>query len=208
MLEEGTVTRAIRRKRIFIRTIENSRVKSRLLGSIEGGHYDGYYGDSGRIGPNDSYDKIPRKYEQKEAPSYTDTVLRSSVSQSITYHLGGPVTQPSTMIQLRRDATVYCRPNVTYYHKNSFTTCNVTECLFDLVNDPCETKNIAQQYPRVREEDARSRATALPPRRPSSAVVRRWKKIVRSRSPNLSEDRARFRDGTHYPRKTDHAVLK
>lgn len=86
--------------------------------------------------------------EQTEVLSYADTVLKSSVSQSITYHLGGPVTQPSTMNQLRQEATVYCRPNISYY--NSFTTCNVTECLFDINNDPCETKNIAQQYPRVR----------------------------------------------------------
>jgi len=81
-------------------------------------------------------------------PPYTETILTSAVSQSITYHLGGPVTQPSTMAQLRNEATVSCRFNVSYY---SFVTCNVTECLFDIENDPCETKNIAEQYPRVRK---------------------------------------------------------
>lgn len=103
-------------------------------GSTENGYFDGYYGDSGRT---------------MESPPYADLVLKSSVSQSITYHLGGPVTQPSTMIQLRREASVQCRPNVTYFNRHVFTTCNVTECLFDIVNDPCETKNIAEAYPRV-----------------------------------------------------------
>lgn len=116
-----------------------------VSGSIEGGHYDGYYGDSGRNIPIEN----KKSNEQTEVLSYTDTVLKSSVSQSITYYLGGPVTQPSTMNQLRQEATVYCRPNISYY--NRFTTCNVTECLFDINNDPCETKNIAQQYPRVRK---------------------------------------------------------
>ncbi|XP_029052715.2 arylsulfatase B-like isoform X1 [Osmia bicornis bicornis] len=105
-----------------------------LRGSVDNGYYDGYYGDSGIT---------------IETPPYTDIVLKSSVSQSITYHLGGPVTQPSTMMQLRREATVQCRPNMTYYHRHIFTTCNVTECLFDIVNDPCEMKNVADAYPRI-----------------------------------------------------------
>ncbi|XP_003696648.1 arylsulfatase B-like [Apis florea] len=105
-----------------------------LRGSIGNGYYDKYYGDSGRT---------------LETPPYTEVVLKSAVSQSITYHLGGPVTQPSTMIQLRREATVQCHPNVTYYYRHSFTFCNVTECLFDIVNDPCETKNIAEAYARI-----------------------------------------------------------
>lgn len=82
-------------------------------------------------------------------PDYESIVLKSSVSQGITSHLGGPVTQPSTMKQLRREATVQCRPNTTYFNRHIFTTCNVTECLFDIVNDPCETKNIVESYPRV-----------------------------------------------------------
>ncbi|KZC10054.1 Arylsulfatase B [Dufourea novaeangliae] len=105
-----------------------------LRGSIDNGYYDGYYGDSGRT---------------IEVPPYSDLVLKSSVSQGITYHLGGPVTQPSTMLQLRREATVQCRPNTTYFNRHVFTTCNVTECLFDIVNDPCETKNIAESYRRI-----------------------------------------------------------
>ncbi|XP_014477303.1 PREDICTED: arylsulfatase B-like [Dinoponera quadriceps] len=117
-----------------------------LRGSFEGGHYDGHYGDSGRFVPIE----IKKSNEEVEVLSYTDTVLKSLVSQSITYHLGGPVTQPSTMNQLRLEATIYCRRNISYY--NSFITCNVTDCLFDINNDPCETKNIAHQYVRIVRE--------------------------------------------------------
>ncbi|KAG5322762.1 ARSB Arylsulfatase, partial [Pseudoatta argentina] len=123
-----------------------------LRGSIENGHYDGYH----RHDLERSYNILPpffgnnsRKNIQEDVSSYTETILKSAVSQSITYHLGGPVTQPSTMVQLRNEATVSCRFNVSYY---SFVTCNVTECLFDIENDPCETKNIAEQYPRIARE--------------------------------------------------------
>ncbi|XP_025163968.1 arylsulfatase I isoform X2 [Harpegnathos saltator] len=117
-----------------------------LRGSIEGGHYDGYH----TIREPSWIEHVEhKKNEPTEVPSYTETVLKSLVSQSITYHLGGPVTQPSTINQLRQEATVHCRSNGSY---NRFTTCNVTECLFDINNDPCETKNIAQQYPRIARE--------------------------------------------------------
>ncbi|CAK9822220.1 Arylsulfatase B [Anthophora retusa] len=108
-----------------------------LRGSVDNGYYDGYYGDSGRT---------------LETPPYIEIVLKSAVSQGITSHLGGPVTQPSTIVQLRQEATVQCFPNMTYYYRHAFTTCNVTECLFDIVNDPCETKNIAEAYPRIAKD--------------------------------------------------------
>ncbi|RLU26301.1 hypothetical protein DMN91_000095 [Ooceraea biroi] len=120
-----------------------------IRGSIEGGYYDGYYRYLENIVLKDP--RVERKKVEEDTPSYTDTVLRSTVSQSITHHLGGPVTQPSTMVQLRRDATVHCQ-SFMYYNNNSFTTCNVTECLFDIDKDPCETKNIAEQFPRMARE--------------------------------------------------------
>lgn len=109
-----------------------------LRGSVDNGYYDGYHGDAGIL------------YARPlNATTYTETILKSSVSQSITYHLGGPVTQPSTIVRLRREATVQCYQNMTYYHRHVFTTCNVTECLFDIVQDPCETKNVAEAYSRI-----------------------------------------------------------
>ncbi|KOX74856.1 Arylsulfatase B [Melipona quadrifasciata] len=108
-----------------------------LRGSIENGYYDGYYGDFGRT---------------LETPPYTKVVLKSIVSQSLIHHLGGPVTQPSTMLQLRRDGTVQCDTNLTYSDRSLLTYCNVTECLFDIVNDPCETKNVAKVYVRIAKD--------------------------------------------------------
>lgn len=77
--------------------------------------------------------------------NYT-TVHRSAVASSISAHLQGPMTQPSQMSHLRDQASVICRRSM----KNVFSTCNDTECLFDIVNDPCETNNIAKQYPKVK----------------------------------------------------------
>ncbi|XP_033312190.1 arylsulfatase B-like [Bombus bifarius] len=106
-----------------------------LRGTNKNSYYDGYYGDSGKT--------------LETLPTYTDIVMKSTVSESLTYHLGGPVTQPSTMVRLRQDATVQCNVNFTYYRRQMLTPCNVTECLFDIVNDPCETRNIAKTYVRI-----------------------------------------------------------
>lgn len=119
-----------------------------ISGSVNSGSYDRRYPDF------DGFNLPPLfNYSRKntqENMSYNETILKSAVSQSITYDLGGPVTQPSTMIKLRREATVHCSLNATFY-RDSFVTCNVTECLFDIENDPCETRNIVEQYPRVRK---------------------------------------------------------
>ncbi|KAL0121284.1 hypothetical protein PUN28_008742 [Cardiocondyla obscurior] len=124
-----------------------------LRGSIEEGYYDGHYRDYDIPLPPYYYSPTyndSRKYAQ-ENMTYTTTILKSTVSESITYHLGGPVTQPSTINQLRHEATVTChRLFNSTFSRNQFVTCNVTECLFDIESDPCETKNIVEQYPRVR----------------------------------------------------------
>lgn len=111
-----------------------------LRGPTEHSLYDVYYGD-------------PEKYDKSvELPPYADTIVKSSVSESITYYLGGPVTQPSTIVHLRQEATVTCQLNFSYHLKTSLTACNATQCLYDLENDPCETRNIANQYPRIVKE--------------------------------------------------------
>ncbi|XP_012275486.1 arylsulfatase B [Orussus abietinus] len=106
-----------------------------IRGSVKRGYYDGYHGESGR---------------NRDVPLYNTTrVLRSAVSRSITAHLGGPVTQPSAMITLRQKATVQCYANATHFIRHNSGSCNETECLFDIVNDPCEIRNIAKEYPRM-----------------------------------------------------------
>ncbi|XP_011647856.1 arylsulfatase B-like [Pogonomyrmex barbatus] len=122
-----------------------------LRGSFENGLYDGYYNDFERNFIPMFYFNDSKKNIQEIMPRYTETILNSAVSQGVTSFLGGPATQPSTMIQLRHEATVHCRSNATFYRDN-FITCNVTECLFDIEIDPCETKNIVEQYPRIARE--------------------------------------------------------
>lgn len=105
-----------------------------FTGSLSRGYYDGYHGESGR-----HLDIM-----------YNDTlVLGSTVSKSITTYLGGPITQPSAMIPLRNKASVECEGYSGQLRRRNYDTCNETECLFDIVNDPCETKNIARDYPKV-----------------------------------------------------------
>ncbi|XP_043275094.1 arylsulfatase B-like [Venturia canescens] len=102
-----------------------------VRGSYKQGYYDQYYGESGR---------------NRDVPEYNyTTVHRSAVASSISAHIQGPMTQPSQMSHLRDQASVICRRSM----RNVFSTCNETECLFDIVNDPCETNNIAKQYPKI-----------------------------------------------------------
>ncbi|KAK0076061.1 hypothetical protein PV325_005936 [Microctonus aethiopoides] len=100
-----------------------------VRGAYKRGYYDQYYGESGR---------------NHEVPPYNYTLVhRSFVATAISAHLGDPMTQPSAMTHLREQASVLCR------RKSTFSYCNETECLFDIVNDPCEATNIAKQYPKV-----------------------------------------------------------
>lgn len=82
---------------------------------------------------------------------YTDRILGSLALSSISSLLGGPVTQPSTMSRLRNEATVYCTDDSFFTTTNSFITCNVSQCLFDILMDPCERRNLAIQYPAVKK---------------------------------------------------------
>ncbi|XP_012262238.2 arylsulfatase B-like [Athalia rosae] len=106
-----------------------------LRGSYSRGYYDGYHGESGRYLEN--------------LPYNTTLVLGSTVSKSITTYLGGPVTQPSAMVVLRLKASVECSGYSGQLRRGNFDACNETECLFDIVNDPCETKNIAKDYQKM-----------------------------------------------------------
>ncbi|XP_017883014.1 arylsulfatase B-like [Ceratina calcarata] len=114
-----------------------------LRGTVDNGYYDGYHGDAGIL-----YGR-PFDARPLDAPSYTDLIIKSSVSQTINNYLGGPVTQPTTIARLRQEATVRCYQNSANYHRHVYTTCNVTECLFDTLQDPCETKNVAESYSKI-----------------------------------------------------------
>lgn len=88
-------------------------------------------------------------------PYNTTRILKSAVSDSIREHLGVPVTQESVMWQLQSQATVLCRANISntpYVSRYSYISCNASDCLFDLTLDPCETSNIAKNYPKIVQE--------------------------------------------------------
>lgn len=115
----------------------NKRYKL-VRGVYQQGYYDSYYGDSGK-------DFYIGEY------NYT-LVHRSSVATAISAHLGDPMTQPSVMTHLREEATVLCN-NLLHRSSRSRSPCeNDTECLFDIVNDPCEERNVAKQYPKEMRE--------------------------------------------------------
>lgn len=53
------------------------------------------------------------------------------------------------MYKIRYEAEIKdCPKSAT----TTFTTCDVDSCLFDLLDDPCETKNLIDVYPEVAEE--------------------------------------------------------
>ncbi|XP_046604335.1 arylsulfatase B-like [Neodiprion virginianus] len=109
-----------------------------LRGSFNRGFYDGYQGESGR--------------DMRDVFYNTSLVIGSAVSKTITTYLGGPITQYSAMIPLRLNASVECTVYPGPFRKSHFDTCNETECLFDIINDPCETKNIARDFPKIVSE--------------------------------------------------------
>lgn len=100
-----------------------------VRGTYKRGYYDQYYGESGK---------------NHDALAYNFTLVHTSVvSSAIHAHLGHPMTQPTYMTHLWENATVVCE------HKSTFSYCNETECLFNILTDPCERTNIAKRYPKV-----------------------------------------------------------
>ncbi|XP_058803399.1 arylsulfatase B-like [Phymastichus coffea] len=136
------------RDRILLNIDEVTRTEAAIYqrfklvrGSLFRGYYDNVESDTGR---------------GRDVPQYNTTkVLQSAVSDAIRQHLGGPVIQASSMWHLQAQATVLCRPNITnmlYVNRPTLTSCNDSECLFDLSSDPCETNNIAKSYPKFTED--------------------------------------------------------
>jgi hypothetical protein len=111
--------------------------KYKLIRSTkQNGIYDGFYGEDGRGSPN---------------PPYNDTgVITSPVSKAI---IALNVNSSAAELQLREkiriirlNATVVCDGGGRHYIGGPY--CH-SHCLFDLEEDPCETKNLISSYPNI-----------------------------------------------------------
>ncbi|CAH2092382.1 unnamed protein product [Euphydryas editha] len=112
-------------------------------GTTYDGAWDGWYGPSGRAG------------------AYDVRAVRDSRSARALRTLG-LMPDNDTVLKLRREATVEC-------DKNSHIPCNPLKapCLFNIEQDPCETRNLANSEPEVLRsmlnELEKINKTAIPP---------------------------------------------
>lgn len=101
-------------------------------GTTQKGKYDGYLGEIQEFSLNQN--------------SYTDAVLGSRTSMALhgVKSAGNKKLTPLKIFELRQQATISC--NIA---NNPIIVCNPLEapCLFDIKNDPCERKNLADIYP-------------------------------------------------------------
>ncbi|XP_048480807.1 arylsulfatase I isoform X2 [Plutella xylostella] len=96
-----------------------------VKGTNHNGTWDGWYGPDGREG---SYD--------------VDAVYKSPAG--VVLQKGGYMPDKETILALREQATVSCK-NVTA------VPCEPLQapCLFNVQEDPCEMRNLAEEYPEV-----------------------------------------------------------
>ncbi|XP_060532631.1 arylsulfatase B-like [Cylas formicarius] len=104
-----------------------------LNGTFQGGIYDGYYGESGRDTSNPSYD--------------LDMILESDVNKAIQ--------SISNQRQLTKRRINYIREqlDISWCRNQQIPEDLVCSgfCLFDIRNDPCETRNIIDQHQKIAE---------------------------------------------------------
>ncbi|XP_015113877.1 arylsulfatase B [Diachasma alloeum] len=113
-----------------------------IRGHSDEGNNDYYFGSSGK---------------NVNVPAYDYNMVHSSaVVSAIHSHLGHPIVPQSGMSKLREQARVSKCLDMRLFRINGTNPCrNETECLFDIVQDPCEVDNIARLHPKiVRELDS------------------------------------------------------
>lgn len=95
---------------------------------------------------NGSFDNYLGSVEEFPSPSnYVDLVLSSTVGKVLGSSINNKLTTEK-ISKLREKATINCSDA-----KNPINACNVLSkpCLFNILNDPCERKNLAEIYPAV-----------------------------------------------------------
>uniref|UniRef100_A0A146L2S6 Arylsulfatase B n=1 Tax=Lygus hesperus TaxID=30085 RepID=A0A146L2S6_LYGHE len=99
-----------------------------VQGTTYNGEWDGWYGPSGREGPE--------KYDVKLVQGSPAAEALASIGQQL----------PAEMIlTLRKEVRLFCGS------PKSRTECqpHLSVCLFNIKSDPCEFNNVAEQYPRI-----------------------------------------------------------
>lgn len=124
-----------------------------VTGSTYNGTYDGWLSD-----PID-----PSEANSTFATHYSEIVLNSDVGKALLKHVDSNkckaehfvgirsrgITE-SEVTNIRQQAQITCN-GYTPPINTSVTSCNPVEapCLFDILNDPCETTNLALEFPEV-----------------------------------------------------------
>ncbi|XP_063225571.1 arylsulfatase B-like [Bacillus rossius redtenbacheri] len=134
-----------------------------IAGTSQNGQADGWYGETGREGPE--YD-VTEVLTSKTATSLAGVITELQIRQKnatktgVTEDHGSESTDDaarrqwrvltrSTLLELRKQAEVTCWKPV-----NKTTACDplLAPCLFNIREDPCETNDLSQQEPLVRQE--------------------------------------------------------
>ncbi|KAL0839915.1 hypothetical protein ABMA28_016532 [Loxostege sticticalis] len=115
-----------------------------VKGTNYNGAWDYWYGPDGR-----------------EGTYQVDQVLKSLAGQAITQL--GLMPDTDKILQIREEATLKCNTSIVPI------TCKplVAPCLFNIEEDPCEKRNLAEQEPeilqRLLDELSKANSTAVPP---------------------------------------------
>lgn len=121
---------------------------------VSGSTYDGLY-DSWISSYNDTEENLSFKenYAQEIRNSDAGRVLSKFILveslQTTNKVDASPSISDAEINELRRKCKITCKGHVPSPSTNSTSNCNPIKspCLFNIVNDPCETTNIASQYP-------------------------------------------------------------
>ncbi|KAF6210958.1 hypothetical protein GE061_014071 [Apolygus lucorum] len=99
-----------------------------IQGTTYNGEWDGWYGPSGRDGPE--------KYDVKLVQASQAAEALASIGQQLP---------ADTILTLRKEVRLFCGS------PKSRTDCHphLSTCLFNIKADPCEFDNVAEQYPRI-----------------------------------------------------------
>lgn len=113
---------------------------------------DGYYGliaDEWKLVNgtvrrfNGTFDNFLGVVEEFPTPkSYTNSILTSNVGKV----LEKSKLSAKKILNLRKSATIACNENHNPINKCDLMT---KPCLFNIINDPCERRNLAETYPEV-----------------------------------------------------------